>query len=84
MLTIGGHSFGMLHANSDVVFLYGSETGTAEDVAFKLSNDLSSTLGLTSVALNACDFPPQEVSTQRCIVFVVATTGMFLMIYFLL
>ncbi|KAI9151118.1 hypothetical protein H9P43_009733 [Blastocladiella emersonii ATCC 22665] len=61
----------------DIVFLYGSQTGTAEDFATRLAKD-GNKYGLQCVAADPEDFEPEDLAKiprDKLVVFVVATYG---------
>ena len=62
---------------SDILILYGSETGTAEEVAFRLHRMIaSSSLHHNGPAIcSLADYDVKKLPTERLVVFVVSTTG---------
>ncbi|XP_078046276.1 NADPH-dependent diflavin oxidoreductase 1 isoform X3 [Augochlora pura] len=60
--------------NTNVTILYGSETGTAEDVAEQIWKSAKSK-GLQSSVSALNDYDIQNLNLEKMIVFVVATTG---------
>ena len=66
----------MIHSNiTSLTILYGSETGTAEDVAFQVCALIESRFEI-SVIVKSCDeYDISEVVLQKLIIFIVSTTG---------
>lgn len=61
-------------SDCDIVVLYGSETGNAEDLAFKLQNDFKS-CGKECVAMSVSQYPPNELQNQKIVIFLISTSG---------
>ncbi|XP_076162157.1 NADPH-dependent diflavin oxidoreductase 1-like [Ptiloglossa arizonensis] len=60
--------------NTNITILYGSETGTAQDVAEQIWKDAKRTcLHSTVYAMN--DYEIQNLDNEKIVIFVVATTG---------
>jgi hypothetical protein len=61
--------------NSSITILYGSETGTAEDVAFQLCALIESRFEI-SASVKSCDeYNISELQLQQLIIFIISTTG---------
>lgn len=56
-----------------LIILYGSETGTAEEVAFKLHRTLSQNMDFTISSLE--DYDVSRLPSESCIIWVIATAG---------
>ena len=59
---------------SSLLILYGSETGTAEDVAFKLFSVVRR-LHITSSIYSTEEYDVQNFPAENAVLFVVSTTG---------
>jgi len=57
-----------------LTILYGSETGTAEDVAFSMGSELKNILHEINI-LCMDDYEISRLSSERLIIFFVSTTG---------
>ena len=65
----------MSYSNFDLVILFGSETGTAEDVAYYIAKQLRKfSLKLTVLSIDDYDFL-SYLPDQKKVFFVVSTTG---------
>ena len=61
--------------NTSITILYGSETGTAEDVAFQLCALIESRFEI-SASVKSCDeYNISELQLQQLIIFIISTTG---------
>ena len=61
---------------SEMLILYGSETGTAEEVAFRLHRMIASSSTTSGPAIcSLADYDVKKLPTERLVVFVVSTTG---------
>jgi sulfite reductase alpha subunit-like flavoprotein len=63
-----------MSAESSCVILYGSETGTSEDIAFKIYTILSTSITHLRI-FSLDDYHIENLPLECCIVFVVSTTG---------
>lgn len=64
--------------NKNAIVFYGSQTGTAEDYANKLSKELSSRFGLKSISVDFSDYDFDnfdEISSDVLCFFLIATYG---------
>jgi sulfite reductase alpha subunit-like flavoprotein len=59
----------------DVVILYASETGTAEDLAFKIGHEASCSKNLKCTVMSIADFPPERLLEPINVMFIIATSG---------
>jgi sulfite reductase alpha subunit-like flavoprotein len=58
----------------DIIIIYGSESGNAEDLAFKLCND-GKARNFKCCAVNALQFPVELFPFLNYVVLIVSTTG---------
>ncbi|KAL2826565.1 hypothetical protein BJY01DRAFT_241325 [Aspergillus pseudoustus] len=68
----------MAKANKNCIILYGSQTGTAEDLASRLAQEGSSRFGLRAMAADLEDFhynDLDQLSSETVVVFSLATYG---------
>lgn len=62
------------HEKEQYLILYGSETGTAEEVAFKLQRTFAQ-CSLDCSISSLDDYEISKLPTETCIIWVVATSG---------
>jgi sulfite reductase alpha subunit-like flavoprotein len=61
-------------AGTSLVILYGSETGTSEDLAFKIYTILCTSIPHLRI-FSLDDYSIENLPSENCTVFVVSTTG---------
>jgi len=65
-----------MSGDRELIILYASETGTAEDLAFKIWNEAKCVKKVPCIVMNILDFPPERLLEPGVsAMFIIATSG---------